>query len=226
LIRACALALLVPLLLAAGGCKRDGMDYLPLGEQRLWKYRIDRTIKGEQRHQKIIIAGLPPATVDGAPYYPLRRLDDRIELYEKTAGWIFRVDRSSGNRARILPQNPYPGMEWQGESRILFLEVTGAFSATFEERIQTSIPLDYVVESLDDEVEVPAGRFRDCLRVKGRGSMFGGGTLKTFMGIRFIKVEQTDWYARGVGLVKRVRNEYTTPAEWSNQYTEELESVR
>ena len=33
-----------------------------------------------------------------------------------------------------------------------------------------------------------------------------------FLGIRFIQVEQTEWYAPGVGLVKRVRTESTTPS--------------
>jgi len=88
--------------------------------------------------------------------------------------------------------------------------------------VQQNIPLEFTVEAEDDTVTVGAGTFEHCLRVKATGSLFAGSTLQDFMGIRFIQVEQTDWYAPGVGLIRRVRNESTTPAEWNNTYTQEL----
>ncbi|MGH8245592.1 MAG: hypothetical protein ACREUU_04080 [Gammaproteobacteria bacterium] len=207
-------------------CSSTDPGYFPLGDKHLWTYRVQRTIKGEERRQKFVVASMSPAIVDGATFFPLQRLDGRIELYEKSAGGIYRVDGARRARAHILPERFEPGVKWRSDSRILFLEVTGAFSPTFQERVSSNITLDFVIEAVDDPAEVPAGRFTGCLRVKGSGSMFAGSTLESFMGIRFIKVEQTEWYAPGVGLVKRVRNEYTTPAEWSNAYIEELESVR
>lgn len=214
------------ILLCAGACSHEDPDYFPLGGERTWKYQVQRTIRGEKRSQKFIVASLPSVTLDGTTYFPLRRLDGRMELYEKSAGGIFRVDEVLQSRAHVLPESFEPGVQWRIDSRILFLEVTGVFSPTFQERITSTIPLEFAVEAVDDSVEVAAGRFTQCLRVKGSGSMFAGSTLESFMGIRFIKVEQTEWYAPGVGLLKRVRNEYTMPAEWSNEYIEELESVR
>lgn len=214
------------LLLSGAGCGEQVPDYFPLDTQRSWEYRISRTIKGETQQQKLIIANLPAAALDGAVYYPRRRLDDRIELYERTERGIFRVDPAARSRSHVLPPAANTGAQWRDSTKILFLEMTGVFSPTFGKRIQDAIELDYVIESLDETVDVAAGRFARCMRVRATGSLFAGNTLQTFLGIRFLKVEQTDWYAPGVGLVKRVRNEYTTPAEFSNQYVEELESVR
>ena len=77
---------------------------------------------------------------------------------------------------------------------------------------------------MDDTVSVAAGTFRHCLRVRSRGSLFAGKTLQQFMGINDIDIDQTEWYAPGVGLVKTVRREFTTPGEFKNTYTQELVS--
>jgi hypothetical protein len=217
-------ALLAAALLLAG-CGQSPSDYFPLGGEQRWQYDITRTIKGETRRQKLIVANLRATELAGRQVFPRRRLDGAVELYERTADGVLRVYPDAKQRQTVLPAVPAPGVAWQGETQIMFLEVTGAFSATFEARMQQSIPLSYVVESADETVEVAAGRFAHCLRVKSNGSMFAGGTLREYMGIRFVQVEQTDWYAPGVGLVKRVRREFTTPAEWNNEYTEELSAL-
>lgn len=214
-------ALLLPLL-AFAGCGGGVPDYFPLDPGQSWDYRISFKIKGEVREHRLLLGSLPAKTVEGKVYYPRRRLDGNVEYHERTDDGVLRVDPVSGRRERVLPTGPAPGGAWHGNTHIYFLEVTGVFTPTFEKRVQESIPFDYVIESAEDTVTVAAGTFERCLRVKSSGSMFAGGTLRDFMGIRFIKVEQTEWYAPGVGLVKRVRNEFTTPAEWSNEYVMEL----
>lgn len=218
-----ALTFVAALMLTPAVSAAAEADYFPLGESHTWKYRVTRLIKGEEHQQKIFLASLPARTLGEDTFYPVRRLDDGIVIYQKTGEGIFRLDRNSSRRARILPAAITQDAKWAEDSSIHFLEVTGTFSPTFEERVQATMKLDHVVEATDDTVETAAGRFEHCLRVKATGSMFAGITLETFMGIRFIKVERTDWYAPGVGLVKRKRSEFTTPAEWNNEYLEELE---
>jgi hypothetical protein len=212
--------------LTAGGCGNGGDGgYFPLDGGRTWDYEVRRSIKGEQHHQRLVLTSLPAADIDGTLYYPQKRLDDRIDLFTRSANGIARTGFGGTAALPVLPAEPKAGATWQAPGQILFLEVTGAFHATFQERKKQTIDLDFVIESVDDTVDVSAGRFEHCLRVKASGSMFAGATLQEFLGIRFIQVEQTEWYAPGVGLVKRVRKESTTPAEWNNDFEQELVAV-
>lgn len=68
--------------------------------------------------------------------------------------------------------------------------------------------LNYEVESADDVVVVAAGRFENCLRVRGSGrTAFDGGR---YIGTAEVRVEQLDGYAPGLGLVRAERRETTT----------------
>ena len=212
----------VLVLLAMPACRDGDGAYFPLDGSRTWEYEARRSIRGEHHTQRLVVASMPAVRAAQGTIYPQRRIDGLTYLYRHDDDGIFRTDDAGTKLARILPGKIRPGQKWQEPGRVLFLEVTGAFKATFDERAQNLIPLEYVIEATDDVVETRAGRFNNCLRVKSTGSMFAGATLREFMGIRFIKVLQTEWYAPGVGLVKRVRQESTTPAEWNNEYQQEL----
>ncbi len=206
------------------GCAPAGHDYFPLGTEQSWEYSLQRTIKGEKHTGKIVIANLAPATLKGTTLYPKRRLDNRLEWFRKTDKGIFRVGPGLRPLREVLPLPVKVGSQWQDITRVRFLRVTGAFARTFKERAHKDMPIHYVVESVSDTVEVPAGRFENCLRVSGKGSILGGQILDQFLGIHEIRVAETDWYAPGVGLVKRVRTESTSPANWNNRSVEQLEA--
>lgn len=206
---------------ACAGCRDANTDYFPVGEDQTWDYEIRIMVKGEQHVQRLVLTALPTADVEGTDYYPQLRLNDNIDLYRRDENGIVRVN-AEGPPLRVLPAELKPQVTWRAPGQILFLEVTGAFHATFQERKKKYIDLDYVIEAMDDTVQVGAGSYANCMRVKSTGSMYAGATLQEFLGIDFIQIEQTEWYAPGVGLVKRVRKESTTPADWSNEYQQEL----
>ena len=213
-------------LLVATGCGRSGApDYFPLGGKQVWDYEINRSIKGEQHKQRLLLTSLPAANIDGEEYFPQLRLDGRVDVFSRSRNGIERVNFANSAPLPVLPAELKPKASWRAPGQILFLEITGAFHATFQERKKLTIDLDYVVEAMDDTVDVAAGHFTNCMRVKSTGSMFAGATLKEFLGISFIQIEQTEWYAPGVGLVKRERNESTTPADWNNYFEQELLAV-
>lgn len=203
------------------GCRGGDADYFPVGGGQTWDYEVRMMIKGERHVQRLLLTSLSPAEVDGAEYFPQVRLNDRVDLYRRDKNGIVRVNLGDGE-LRVLPAELKPKASWRTPGQIMFLEITGAFHATFQERKKQYIDLDYVIETMDDTVAVGAGRFTNCMRIKSSGSMYAGGTLQEFLGIGFIQVEQTEWYAPGVGLIKRVRKESTTPADWSNEYEQEL----
>lgn len=207
--------------IAGAGCREESSDYFPVGGDQTWDYEIRIMVKGEQHVQRLLLTALPTADVEGTDYYPQLRLNDEIDLFRRDQDGIVRVN-AEGPLLRVLPAELKPAVTWRTPGQILFLEVTGAFHATFQERKKKYIDLDYVIEAMDDTVQVRAGSFANCMRVKSTGSMYAGATLQEFLGIDFIQIEQTEWYAPGVGLVKRVRKESTTPADWSNEYRQEL----
>lgn len=221
--RGCRAGLALVALLAATACDRSGSaDYFPLGGEQIWDYEIRRSIKGEQHTQRLLLTSLPAANIDGTEYFPQVRLDGRVDVFSRTRDGIERINFANSPTLPVLPAELKPKATWKAPGQILFLEITGAFHATFQERKKLTIDLDYVVEAMDDTVEVAAGSFTNCMRIKSTGSMFAGATLKEFLGISFIQIEQTEWYAPGVGLVKRVRKESTTPADWNNNFEQEL----
>ncbi len=222
----CTTGLALMAMLAAAGCGHsDPADYFPLGGKQMWDYEIRRSIKGEQHVQRLVLTSLPAANVDGTEYFPQLRLDGRVDVFSRSGDGIERVNFANSPALPVLPAELKPKATWKAPGQILFLEITGAFHATFQARKKLTIDLEYVVEAMDDTVDVAAGHFSNCMRVKSSGSMFAGATLKEFLGISFIQIEQTEWYAPGVGLVKRVRKESTTPADWNNYFEQELLAV-
>lgn len=212
--------------LLAGGCERPlDNSYFPLADDISWEYRIEYRVKEETRTQRLIFSTRPAVEVEDQYYYPRVSLNGHRDYYQKSDDGIVHVDPVSGERNRILAYPLEKGRRWQEHSRVRILEVTGAFTPSFEARTEKPITLDYEVESVGERVSVPAGNFDDCIRVKARGRLFAGRTLQEYMGIDSINIEQTEWYAPGTGLVKTVRNEYTEPNEFKNTYTQELLAI-
>lgn len=214
-----------PLLALLAGCGGGNTDYFPLMGGQTWDYEVRRSIKGEVHRQRLVLTSLPSTVIEGEEYFPQLRMDDHVGLFRRAADGIVRINDEDAVALKVLPAELKLKATWQSRGNILFLEVTGAFHATFQERKKQTIDLEYVIEAMDDTVIVAAGSFSNCMRVKSSGSMFAGAALQEFLGIRFIQVEQTEWYAPGIGLVKRVRTESTTPAEWNNEYEQELVAV-
>ena len=181
-------------------------------------------MRGELHTQRLIFSNGESLVVKGKRYYPRTGLSGHREYFRRTDGGILHVNPVSGKQYQVLKFPLKKGQTWQADSKIKVLEVTGTFTPTFRARIINPVTLTYRIEDMDDTVSVAAGTFRHCLRVRSRGSLFAGKTLQQFMGINDIDIDQTEWYAPGVGLVKTVRREFTTPGEFKNTYTQELVS--
>ena len=188
---------------------------------------MTRYIRGEKHLQKSIEAMLEPRKIEGELYYPKKRADGRTDYYQRRDGALFRFDPESKTSTLVLKEPVEVGTSWQSPSRIRFLEVTGAFEQTYNRKIKEAIVMEYRIESIDDIVTVPAGKFTNSIRVNGKGSLYGGGgSLKEFMDLDTINIETIDWYVPGVGLVKSMRKEYTFPVKFENNYLEVLQIIR
>jgi hypothetical protein len=85
--------------------------------------------------------------------------------------------------------------------------------------------LKKTIEAIDDTVTVPAGTFKNCLRIKGEGVI-----RKEELGNEIIvNIEEYEWYAPGVGLIKYIGKEKGSGRFLTPDYEEivaQLESIK
>ncbi len=216
------------------GCERSDADYFPLNEGRWWQYRMMVKTKGEQKHYKYMVANLPSRDLDGTKTFVRRTHDGSLFFYQKTDDGIFRIavkrrtDREIKREASNQLIIPYPtevGKLWGSETTTTILDRK---IRAYERKVftlVTPVTLHYTVESLDDAVNVPAGYFDHCLHIRGVGHTRVNPNVR--VGVTDIEIENIEWYAPGVGLVKMVRKEAASTAVLdSGEYVLELESLQ
>lgn len=210
--------LLVALLgLALTGCGREaGDDYFPLPPGRYWQYHVHTETMKYPSDLKLTVRALPPADWQGAKVERKLVNDRYIHFLRRDAEGVFRVATTTPEAESASPDEPpepvlvYPlevGRTWTQTSTTGVLDVV-VDPFRLQVYIHEPVAMTYRVAALDDVVRVPAGRFEGCLRIEGKGH----GRYKGMSAIlpADITVEQTDWYAPGVGLVKTLRIERTT----------------
>ncbi|MGH8120941.1 MAG: hypothetical protein ACRESK_10045 [Gammaproteobacteria bacterium] len=218
-------------LLAA--CNRSPDYYFPLSGGKYWRYvltyhTLDGNFKGiyavenlgrrKDNDNDIYVRRL----VDGSSRYLL--LDDtgiRTMANEKTSGiQTQRVDLD-----HYIFRFPLAvGQEWQDTTISRALVKTGPPQKT-EFHINAVIPVLVRIDSLTDTVTVPAGIFPDCMRITRKGNTYANAG--NYVGLTIVAIEETDWYAPGVGLVKSLRKESTTSKVLDKgEITLELEAYR
>lgn len=215
------------------GCSRAPDDYYPLAGGKYWLYamtyhNMDGNFKGIYAAEN-----LGRNNEDDQDTYVRRLLDgssDFLRIDEQGISLTARETTDGEHTRRVDLNHPvfkFPliiGKQWQDTtiSRVLFK--TGPPQKT-EFRISAQIPVTARIESMTDEISVPAGTFAGCMRIALKGNAFINAG--NYVGLTIVNIEQTDWYAPGVGLVKSVRKESTaSKALDRGEITLELESYR
>ena len=108
---------------------------------------------------------------------------------------------------KLLPADVSLGATWRQSEHTQVLENTGSPWETLF-RIVEPVSIDYVVESNEASVRVPAGEFNNCIKVRGSGKT--NVDVGNYIGRTLISIEVENWYAKGVGLIKSIRKEITT----------------
>jgi hypothetical protein len=200
------------------GCKPapDSTSYFPLASGARWTYSVLTEADGASSRRQQTISVLDERRHDGKPLFIRRsetpgnigieywlraqpdgivRIAQRMDLeqtatLDQTPRMVLKLPLAVG-ASWSVPTVPYTVMRKNDYPR--------------EVKYSRGMPMAYTVEALDEKVAVPAGSFAHCARVVGRAEL----TLFTdpVRGFNKVPVSTTEWYCRGVGLVKLERDE-------------------
>ena len=199
-------------------CGENRTDYFPLKYKKLWAYNIQIIPSEEDKinykktnfslEKQIIERGKTKIDV-----YPVIRENQTVYYYSKNKDGIFREavqfkqskPVSLEEKKKTVLKFPLQvGNKWSAPSKTYLILRRYAY---FDYRANTNFLLNLELTSNTATVKVPAGTFRNCLKVEGYGET-------TFIGDREIgsikiTIKTSDWYAPNVGLIKSVRVEGT-----------------
>ena len=196
-------------------CGQSDNKYFPLGEGKYWSYQLtyqtmDGTFKGIYA-----VENLPIQKIDDQTYYVRQLLDGSFNYFQiddkglllKGREKTVNLDTKYTDTIQYIFQFPLQvGTAWEDTLLSKALIKTGPPQKT-EFHIVAKVPVTAKIESMTDVVKVPAGTFENCMRVELSGNAFINAG--NYVGMTIVHVNETNWYAPGVGLVKSVRKEST-----------------
>lgn len=210
----------LPLLLLAGGCdigqQEQHASYFPLTPGARWTYAVQTEADGASQRGQQTIRVLDERIYDGKPLF-IRRSEtpDNIGveywLREQSDGIVRIAQRLDLQERAILDEAPRTvlrlplkvGASWRAPTVAYTVMRRNEYPR--ETRHGRGMLMTYTVEAMDERLTVAAGSFEHCARVVGHAEM----TLFTdpVRGFGKVPLTTTEWYCRGVGLVKLERVE-------------------
>jgi hypothetical protein len=159
-------------------------SYFPLKEGMRWEYNV---LSDQSATKKLLITNLAPREVSGAKVTPRKwELGGAtfIELMKKDENGVYRYAEQKGEQAP-------PSLVTPMECHLKF-PITEGSSWNMPAKLGNStVNVSLTIESLSEEVKVPAGTFKDCIKIKQVGENDAGTSVMGY-----------EWYAPKVGVVK------------------------
>ena len=190
-------------------------SYFPLDAGHRWVY--DQTSEWENNtveHEPVVLTTLGEQALALGGRAWQRRSDSGVDYWLRAdATGVFRIASKTDLDADPVP-DPTPryvlkaplavGTSWQASTTTYLMRR----NADFPPEIRHShkpVLMTYRIEALGETVATRAGSFANCIRVQGQA------VLKLFAdpvtGFRDLPITSTEWYCKGVGLVKLQRSE-------------------
>lgn len=230
------LGTVVPLLLAATlipACGEDSSSYYPLTKGLWWEYRLRVETARGNVDGRYLVTNLGKRLVHGEAAAVREVHDGSQYFYARRKDGVYRLGSRPGRAGSapgawsphlVMPTPAVAGATWKAAaSTSVLARPIGAYEKKVV-NIVVRVPMVYRIEGTEAEVRVPAGHFGHCLRIHSRGhtTVDAGGVV----GETEVMVENTDWYAPGIGLVKTVHRERTSsPRLPGGRFVMELNAV-
>lgn len=200
----------------AGCGKAVESSYFPVAKGTEWIYEVATEMSGQTSRELQVIRALGQQENDG------EKLAVRRSELGRTAGveYLLRVSEQGVTRVGqrtdlqdiavrdetprpVLKYPLKPGVGWNAPT--VPYTILRANEYPRELKYGKPIMMSYSVESIDEQVTVPAGTYNKCAKILGQATL----TLYTdpVNGFAKVPVTTTEWYCPGVGLVKLERVE-------------------
>ena len=166
---------------------------------------------------------LAAINVSGVEYFPHRYANGETVYYSENESEILLSARPEVNGQILFKYPLEKNSRWTSGTRIELLNSRHESFSGGESFIsqKEKIILNNKIINFDETITVAAGVFANCMRIDSSAVV----TVKErTRGIERMLIEQTKWYARGVGLVKHVRKEYSVPEKYLAEQVSELVS--
>lgn len=213
-LRIICLSLLLSACHPRGSLPQD-TGYFPLSPGWTWEYRVSEKTATQFHQRSRIFKTLPSIQTEGGETRH-RRINDAGTVYEfiqTPQGWarvarenLFGERREDHKPRLVLPEPLDTQLEWELLSRPFVIQQVQPFRAHVFRDIW--VDLSYQVVETNATIEVPAGRFENCVRVQAQGeAAILSDVALSRLGETSAQIVEDSWYAPGVGLVKLVRRE-------------------
>ncbi len=203
----------------------EDTEYFPTHPGYEWRYDLSRLIPNvpEPLSQKAIVRSLTVETIDNTPHYPLLYANGKKYFLIKSDDGLIRKRPGEDTGEIVLGKPLAVGTRWTSPSALFVFNLPQKPGGN-RDGLDGDLSLEHTITSLNETVNVPAGSFHHCMRVDARGFM--DLPKRLMLGIKTIKVEQTKWYAPGVGLIKQTRKEYALPHLYPGELTQVLTAYK
>jgi hypothetical protein len=175
-----------------------GESYYPLKQGMTWQYRSSLGV--------LTVKNLAPRTLAGKTVTPQQVGGALVFIVDDDTGIYDFAKQSPGDPEPQLLSAPYyqyvqkpvaVGTKWEDQSETTLLPR------------RVSVRRTCTIDMIDDVVTVPAGTFKNCVRVSCAGSALVPVESR---GVAEVSVETYSWYAPGVGRVRWTTRERTNNA--------------
>ncbi len=207
-------AALAPLLLAACQGRPAGDSYFPLEAGHRWQYEVStERDNGAEQRETLELSTLGEETIEGGPAWRRRSASGVDYWLRSDASGVFRVasktdleadPRPDPERRYVLKAPLAAGTEWQATTTAYVLERRADFPREIR-HTHKPVTMTYTIEATGQTLDTRAGRFADCLLVQGRAAM--RLYADPVVGWKDMPLSTTEWYCKGVGLARLVREE-------------------
>ena len=194
------------------GCSEQSQSYFPLDKNKSWYYNGRLVSSADDEKIRRVVSIAKDREIQGADTKVQRTLVGNEHYYREDDRGIHRIGyMQKGKEQPVLYETErylfrYPleqNKTWDDTLNTISLRSGGPRGITVNEQI----PVTASLVSLNDSVEVPAGTFKNCLRVEKQGEIIITEGRYQYLPNALIKIKEVSWYAAGVGLVKLDREE-------------------
>ncbi len=222
------LTVIAAALLAAGCSKPEprGESYFPLDVGARWEYDVTSDISGTLTHETYIASVDRTIDYSNGDQVYVRRVEvpgnigveywlrkDKVGIARIAKRTDVEEQAKLDTNARTVIKVPLTqGASWMVPSEPFIVLPKGDLG--LKEVKMPKVLMSYTVEAMDETVTVPAGTFQHCAKVVGSGNL--PLYADAVQGFKDVPVQNTEWYCKGVGLVKVERHEDIISPLWSS----------